>query len=374
MRHLIFQFCANNLLSEFVNEPGHVYSLAVFTNFLYSASSLRASCFLVICIIMPVSTILLLRHGHRIAWTLDPTTGKYTSSHPYPTRLPADPPLASHGVRQAQETAVHLASLLRDEVRQDRLRVYSSLFYRCLETLRPTIEKLREVEGQSAKQSLQVRGERGLGDWFGKAWFQQPIPADPERLKREYFPWLDEGYESRVLPDRSGERIPELHDRISRALERVLSDVDDEFLMMGRGEEDVTILVCGHAAQIICSGRALTGVMPDNPDDEDFKCFTCGLSRFVRRNKKRPLSSAGGDVVDAHDWRTNGGVAGGWDCLENSDCSHLSQGEERGWHFHGDENFDSYGPASNMRPITSGGSVAKSIEDTNGYVQGGSKL
>jgi transcription factor C subunit 7 len=323
---------------------------------------------------MPVTTILLLRHGHRIAWTLDPTTGRYSSNHPYPTRLPADPPLASHGVRQAQETALYLATLLRDEVRQDRLRVYSSLFYRCLETLKPTMEKLREVEGQSAEQALQVRGERGLGEWFGKAWFHQPVPADPGRLKREYFPWLDESYESKILPNRFGERTPELHDRVARALGRVVMDVDEEFEAMGRGGEDATVLICGHAAQIICSGRALTGIMPEDPDDEDFRCFTCGISKFVRREKELVSVSVGDDVASVSDWRTSGGVTGGWDCVENSDCSHLSQGEERGWHFHGDESFDSYGPTSNRGPVTSDGSMKEKIEAKNAYVERGSKL
>lgn len=323
---------------------------------------------------MPVSTIFLLRHGHRIAWTLDPTTGRYTSNHPYPTRLPADPPLASHGVRQAQETAVHLATLLREEVRQDRLRIYSSLFYRCLETLKPTIEKLLEVGGQRSKQTLQVRGERGLGEWFGKAWFPQPVPAEPRGLKRQYFPWLDEGYESRILPHRFGEKIPELHDRIARALERVVMDVDEEFEAMGRGGEDVTVLICGHAAQIICSGRALTGVMPENPDIEDFHCFTCGLSRFVRREKEVALSGVDEVVTDGSNWRTSGGVAGGWECVENGDCSHLSQGAERGWHFHGDESFDTYGQVSNIGPITSDGSVKRNIKNTAGYLERDSKL
>jgi transcription factor C subunit 7 len=236
------------------------------------------------------------------------------------------------------------------------------------------MEKLREIEGQSTKQLLQVRGERGLGEWFGKAWFQQPVPAEPRRLKRDYFPWVDESYESRLLPDRFGERILELHDRIARALDHVVMDVDEEFEAMGRGGDDVTVLICGHAAQIICSGRALTGIMPESLDDEDFKCFTCGISKFVRKEKEVVSSSAGGNVADGSDWRTNGGVAGGWDCVENSDCSHLSQGDERGWHFHGDESFDSYGPTSNMGPITSDGSVKKRIQDTNEYAERGSKL
>jgi transcription factor C subunit 7 len=277
-------------------------------------------------------------------------------------------------VRQAQETATYLSALLRDEARQDRLRVYSSLFYRCPETLKPTIDRLREAEANAHAPSLLVRGERGLGEWFGKAWFQQPVPADPGRLKRDYFPWMDEEYESRVLPNRFGERIPELHDRIAATLERVVQDVDEEFEAMGRGGEEVTVLICGHAAPIICSGRALTGFMPENPDTDDFKCFTCGLSKFVRRSKKNALANTlNGSFYDS-DWRTNGGVAGGWDCLENSDCSYLSQGEERGWHFHGDESFDSYGQASNAGPVICDGSPKPRIGDRSEYEAGGSKL
>lgn len=323
---------------------------------------------------MPVTTILLLRHGHRIAWILDPITGKYTSNHPYPTRLPADPPLASHGVRQTHETASYLSTLLKDEVRQDRLKVYSSLFYRCPETLKPTIESLRELENGA---ELKVRGERGVGEWFGKAWFEQPIPAEPERLKKQFFPWLDEEYESKVIPDRHGEKIPELHDRVADAFRSIIRDVDEEYERMGRGEEEVTMLVCGHAAQIICTGRVLTGSMPDDPDEEDFHCYTCGISKFVRRTKTKETESKK-DVpsgADDSNWRTNGGVSGGWDCVMNSNCEHLSQGEERGWHFHGDEAFNSYGPESYAGPVTSdGGMKAKEVEDSNPNSTSGSKL
>lgn len=30
------------------------------------------------------------------------------------------------------------------------------------------------------------------------------------------------------------------------------------------------------------------------------------------------------------EWRA-GGVAGGWDCVVNSNCDHLDGGQERGW-------------------------------------------
>ncbi|KAL2423694.1 putative transporter MCH2 [Exophiala dermatitidis] len=311
---------------------------------------------------MPVTEILLLRHGHRLAWTLNPVTGEYTSNHPFPTGLPADPPLASHGVQQARETARHLGKVLEEVVKTDRVRIYSSLFYRCLETLRPTVETLREISlpttTPAQHRHLKVRGERGIGEWFGRAWFVQPKPAEPSRLRKEFFPWLDDEYVSRVVPPEHGERIVPLHDRVARALAHIVQDVDEEYHRSGRGDEEVTLLLCGHAAQIIASGRALTGQVPDDLDEEDFKCFTCGISKFTRRQ----VPGTGEPYYD-DDWRNSGGVAGGWDCILNSDCSHLSQGEERGWHFHGDESFDSYeaptGMGIGIRPTNGGSSYSK---------------
>ncbi len=202
------------------------------------------------------------------------------------------------------------------------------------------------------RRNLMVRGERGLGEWFGRAWFVQPSPADTARLRREFYPWLDDGYASRVVPSEHGERIEELHDRVATALSMIVKDVDEEYVRMGRADEEVTILISGHAAPIIASGRALTGDMPEDYDEEDFRCFTCGLSRFVRRQSP---PSEERDWQEYYDDRAQG-VAGGWDCVLNSDCSHLSQGEERGWHFHGDESFDSYGPP-NVAVKVSDGSV-----------------
>jgi transcription factor C subunit 7 len=304
---------------------------------------------------MVVTEILLLRHGHRLAWTLDPSTGRYTSNHPFPTRLPADPPLAA---RQAVETGEYLHKILLDRARNGRLRIYSSLFYRCLETLRPTVEKLRAefTDNPEVLKSLEVRGERGLGEWFGHAWFKQPEPGSPAMLKEKFFPWIDEHYSSRIIPHEHGERIETLHTRIAKALEEVVRCVDAELKDVGREAEEVTLLICGHAAQIIASGRALTGQMPEDLDEEDFRCYTCGISKFLRRTEFGRVGK----------WDRRLGVMGGWDCVENSDCDHLTEGEERGWHFHGDESFDSYGASG---PITStaevGGHALERVEDSN---------
>ncbi|CAG9949325.1 unnamed protein product, partial [Clonostachys rosea f. rosea IK726] len=164
-------------------------------------------------------------------------------------------PLPPEAFPSQKKTAKHLSSYLKEHADQGRLRIYSSLFYRCLETLRPSVVALRDTVGDSSI---------GLNN---------------------------------------------LH----------------------------------HAAAIIASGRALTGNVPTDYDEIDFKCFTSGISRFVR--KKVP---AAGEAYFNDDWRNSGGVAGGWDCELNSDTSHLSGGPQNGWHFQGDQAFDSYEAASKM--------------------------
>lgn len=284
---------------------------------------------------MPVKTIILLRHGHRLGWILDHRTGTYTpSSHVcFPTGIPTDPPLASHGVKQAQETAAYLVPLLAPAAKEGGLRVYSSLYYRCLETLKPTVEGLLGVGWQG-----RVRGERGVGEWFGQGWFAHPGPESAAVIKENLVPWLDGEYESRLIPPEKGETIEMLHDRIATAFELILTDLDEE---CRQSDENTTLLICGHAAPIICAGRVLTGNKPDDWGSDDFKCFTCGLSKFVRRqNESQTARRSIPREQNETPWWSYEGVAGGWDCIENSDCSHLSNGEERGWHFNGDESFN----------------------------------
>jgi transcription factor C subunit 7 len=74
------------------------------------------------------------------------------------------------------------------------------------------------------------------------------------------------------------------------------------------------VLICTHAATMIAAGRVLTGAMPEDPDEDDFQCFTAGLSKFVRRSGYR-----------------NKAAAGAWECELNSETSYLSGGAERGW-------------------------------------------
>jgi transcription factor C subunit 7 len=119
---------------------------------------------------------------------------------------------------------------------------------------------------------------------------------------------LDHDYASVHIPASKGEMIMELHERVGKALDHIITILDNE------PEQPKTVLICTHAATMIAAGRALTGRMPDDPDEDDFKCFTAGLSKYVRRSTD-----------------PDRGVAGNWECELNSETSYLSGGAERGW-------------------------------------------
>ena len=267
----------------------------------------------------------------------------YTSAVKPPTGIAADPALTAHGVDQARDMAAFLTTL-----NPPIEAVYSSPYYRCLQTITPFVDLVNG--GSSAADFLAggalmgarltlIRPESGLSDWYGSAQFDQPRPAAPDVLKR-MFPAYDEDYQSAVVPTIRGEDLDELHDRVAVALRAIIEQCDRE----GRK----AVVLCTHAAVIIALGRVLTGAMPVNIAEEDFRAFTCGLSVFRRqaRSDTAPKGQAIKEEDDqqyraspdtAHgasaavDWRDGRGVGGRWTCLANSDCSFLPGGEERGW-------------------------------------------
>ncbi|OIW33244.1 phosphoglycerate mutase-like protein [Coniochaeta ligniaria NRRL 30616] len=290
----------------------------------------------------------------RSNWAVDPSTGEYTASISSPTGIAADPTLTAHGVDQARQLAAHLRT-----VDPPIERVYSSPYYRCLQTIEPFVAQApgSPVKGEQSR----IRGEPGLGEWYGAAPFEHPTSAAPQVLKR-LFPALDLDYEPVARPSRVGESLAELHDRVAITIDRIISQCDAEGVK--------AILLCTHAAVVIALGRVLTGAMPDDVGVEDFGAFTCGLSVYTRRKGDAAtlVTNTGGRISGdqeatsargiapgppaepcphRHTSRTDPeplpwkgrGVAGGWICTANSDCSHLASGEERGWRFSGDEAF-----------------------------------
>jgi len=285
---------------------------------------------------------------------VDPTTGTYSSHLPTPTGIPSDPSLAAYGVVQSQELAAHLCKL---DPPVDV--IYSSPFYRCLQTLVPTVNGLNNIRASSlpsaassassASSPLRIHVEPGLGEFYGLARFDHPSPASTSVLSI-HFPNLlhhdpsdpsDPANAPTIRPSPNGESIPDLHDRIAYCLHRLTARLDAD------PTAPEALLICTHAASMICIGRALTGVAPAEYGEEDFRCFTCAFSRFVRRGEgEGPLEDGGEgkaeevvvwdpnapETIPDVRWREGRGVGGGWECEVNGDCSFLGKGEERGWY------------------------------------------
>ncbi|KAM0559579.1 hypothetical protein ACHAPJ_004103 [Fusarium lateritium] len=267
---------------------------------------------------MPLEVIYVTRHGFRSGWSVDPFTGVYTASIRSPTGIPADPALTSHGVSQAKEMGQHLMTL---DPPIDA--VYSSPYYRCLQTITPFVElkqqQLKEEPSIEGSATATIRPEYGLGEFFGAAPFDHPIPASPKRLK-DLFPAYDDNYVSAITPSRKGETIKDLYGRVAAAVQAIIDRCDAE------GKR--AVVLCTHAAVIIALGRVLTGRFPDSVEEEDFHAFTCGLSTYRRRGTQRsPLSgpdesqSSISEAISVEKWQ----------CELDSDCKFLSSGEERGW-------------------------------------------
>lgn len=157
--------------------------------------------------------------------------------------------------------------------------------------------------------------------------WDHPRPSTSRRL-HALFPWVDENWSSATNPCEKGESIEELHGRIAHTMCELISFEDTEDTEHACSDEHA-VLICTHAASLIAIGRVLTGQDPINPATEDFKTYTAGISKFVRRPFLQEQPKGEGDP--RIDWKAGRGVAGGWTCVINSDCSHLSNGPERGW-------------------------------------------
>lgn len=200
-----------------------------------------------------------------------------------------------------------------------------------MQTITPTVTLLNSTRPSSAPP-LKIRVENGLGEFYGLARFDHPSPAPLDTL-HTHFEDLDGAYQLVIRPSVNGESVECLHDRIAYALHHVIKKLDSD------PDGPRALLICTHAASMIAIGRVLTGRMPEDHGEEDFKCFTCSLSRFERKQKKADAeeepepptwdSQSPDDVPDVR-WRGKG-VQGGWECKINGDCSFLENGEERGW-------------------------------------------
>ncbi|KAI0389914.1 phosphoglycerate mutase-like protein [Xylariaceae sp. FL0594] len=297
---------------------------------------------------MSLQVIYVTRHGFRSAWSVDHVTGTYSSYLRSPTGVPTDPALTSHGVEQADDLAEHLLA-----VDPPIDCVYSSPYYRCLQTISPFVSRHKALKANpSSGESLdgpgshiRIRVESGLGEWHGRAHFEHPTAAPLSELSG-LFADLDASYVSSPAPRRHGESIPQLYERVASCMRAIIARCDRE------GKK--AVLVCTHAAVVIALGRILTGNTPEDPSTDDFGAFTCGLSVYHRQKpsenvagseqgfaeKRRDIPDGTRPSADDGPMQTRDlGVSSQWTCVANSDCSFLRSGEERGWRFSGDESF-----------------------------------
>ncbi|GAW11235.1 hypothetical protein ANO14919_005770 [Xylariales sp. No.14919] len=298
---------------------------------------------------MPLEVIYVVRHGFRSSWSVDHVTGAYTSYLRSPTGLPTDPALTSHGVEQAQELAGHLLDL-NPPIDQ----VYSSPYYRCLQTISPFIsqhnsgqKRVLASEDDVPRSRLSIRVESGLSEWYGRAHFEHPTPASLDDLSA-LFADLDTKYASSPTPRRCGESIPQLYERVASCIEAIIAHCDKE--------SKRSVLISTHAAVVIALGRVLTAKVPDDASVDDFRAFTCGLSEYRRRAVNKDCGLA----PDSRELRmpasndpyqkSSFGLSSLWACNVNSDCSFLRGGEERGWRFSGDESFIEVGQEGLLPP------------------------
>ncbi|KAJ3762883.1 histidine phosphatase superfamily [Lentinula raphanica] len=203
-----------------------------------------------------IETIFIARHGFRLNWI--------TPVWESPTGLPRDPPLTAFGIAQARELADHFLSMSED---QRPTLIFSSPYYRCLQTSQPS--------AQALGQPIYV--EHGLSEWYSPAASGtglHPRPASASILKA-YFSEIDpNAWSSVYYPTRKGEDVEQLQQRAHSVLSNLISEIETRFPNHKR------VLLVSHAATVIAFARDLSG------DKElPLRVGCCTLSEFYRKEE-----------------------------------------------------------------------------------------
>lgn len=232
-----------------------------------------------------LETIYVARHGYRLNWV--------TQTWKSETGLPRDPPLAAFGHTQAQELADYFLSLPED---QRPTAIFSSPYYRCLQTTKPVSNAL----------NVPIYAEHGLAEWYSPVQpgsGLHPRPASANTLQG-YFSEIDPSWSSIWYSSRKGEDVEQCHDRTEGFLSALIPEVERRF-----GNKHKCILLVSHAATIIALNRALAG---DRSISMRIGC--CSISEFKRKAVgAKPLN--------------------GWQMTRMGDGSHLKEGSTRDWGF-----------------------------------------
>ncbi|ODN90239.1 transcription factor C subunit 7 [Cryptococcus wingfieldii CBS 7118] len=212
------------------------------------------------------------RHGFRSNW-VDPAikTG--------PTGMNRDPPLAAHGLDQSAHLASYLSSPSRTAPYPTPEIVFTSPFYRCVQTALPTAQALGLVLGEG-EDGLHL--EHGLSEWYSPVYPStglHPRPGPPSSLIPHFPPGsINPTYSSTYYPSRKGESLKELHERMEGFLNAWVGRVEGEY------PEVRCVVVFMHAASLIAFGRALTG-------DRGMEIVAGCASTSLYQRKPPPLPS-----------------------------------------------------------------------------------
>ncbi|KAF8501901.1 histidine phosphatase superfamily [Gautieria morchelliformis] len=236
-----------------------------------------------------IEKIYIARHGFRLNWV--------TTTWESPTGTPRDPPLAAYGERQAKELADYFASLSAE----DRpTAIFSSPFYRCLQTSAPV----------AAALDVPVYVDNGLSEWFrpvvpGTGLHPIPPPAETAALA---FPSLHidaAAWQPTWVPSRKGESVEELHNRCQGFLRAFIPRTEQL-----HGGRHMVILLVSHAATAIALTREFVG-----DRNLSMRAACCSLTTLTRP----PARSAQAVGV----WQSRGLATGDF----------LRGGLERSWGF-----------------------------------------
>ncbi|KAG7099258.1 hypothetical protein E1B28_001121 [Marasmius oreades] len=230
-----------------------------------------------------IETIYIARHGFRSNWV----TNNWNNA----TGLPRDPPLAAYGVTQAEELATYFLSLPEDK---RPTAIFSSPYYRCLQTSKPVSDAL----------GLPIYVEHGISEWYSPVAPNSglhPRPSSAATLTR-HFPSIDpSSWSSIFFPTRKGEDVPELHQRVAHFLTDFVPEVEKI------KPEHKRILLVSHAATIIV------------------------LARVLLRDKELPLRVGTCSLTEVHRKRGSEQVIGGWEYGKLAEAGFLTGGVQRDW-------------------------------------------
>ena len=144
-----------------------------------------------------MATLYVARHGLR------------ANADPPPTGIDGDPRLTSEGVYQAEELGAYLARLAQGGT--PITAIYSSPFYRCIETAVPASRAL----------GLPIFVERGISEHYVPTRPTKPIPWPADRSREQFFKEIDVAYASQVPVSPEGETRDDLRKRVKLAMQRI---------------------------------------------------------------------------------------------------------------------------------------------------------